>query len=112
MRIRSIPCHKPQIDLIDHDQERILKSNMVVLPRVVHQFPDVFLQMHVNAIKTASGSKVIQCRNKTNTFDIQSQNDALNGGLEEERFGDCHLKLPPLQLLSTANKSHLQTKPH
>ena len=42
--------------------------------------------MYVNAIKTASRSKVIQFRNKTNTFDIQSQNEALNGALEEERF--------------------------
>lgn len=97
---------KPQIDLIDHDQERILKSNTVVLLKVVQQFPDVLLQMHVNAIKTASGSKVIQFRNKTNTFDIQSQNDALNGALEEERFGDCHLKLPSTTV--TADKSHLK----
>ena len=61
---------------------------MVVLLNVVQQFPDVFLQMYVrvNAIKTASRSKVIQFRNKTNTFDIQSQNDALNGALEEERI--------------------------
>ena len=100
------PCHKPQIDLIDHDQEESSNEKMVLLLKVPRCFPSNARKYHQDCFRQQSHA--VSEQNKHLSSPIPSQKWSLRA-LEEERFGDCNLQLPPLV---SADKSHLQAKPH